>query len=262
MAAAAPSGSLRPGPESLPDPIITVEGLTKHYAQEVALRGVSFRVPRGAFYGCFGPNGAGKSTLVKILTGQLEPTSGSAQVLGLTPGRQTLMLKHGVGIVPESESPPSFLTAVEYLEFVCRLRSIDDPEARITQWLDFFDLMDKKDTVCKDMSKGMRQKIMLASAFIHKPPLLFVDEPFINLDPIYQRRVRDWLSDYVKAGGTVFMCSHILEIAEKVCSDVLILDHGAVLAGGPISSFRGNGSDLSDVFLDIIEKKGGRPRAG
>ncbi|HEX9710060.1 MAG TPA: ABC transporter ATP-binding protein [Candidatus Thermoplasmatota archaeon] len=249
------------GPESLPDPIITVEGLTKHYTQEVALAGVSFRVPRGAFFGCFGPNGAGKSTLLKILTGQLEPTAGSAQVLGYTPGRQTLLLKHGVGIVPESESPPSFLTGIEYLEFVCRLRGIEDAAGRVEQWLEFFDLTEKKDTVCKDMSKGMRQKVMLASAFIHRPPLLFVDEPFINLDPIYQRRVRDWLSDYVKAGGSVFMCSHILEIAEKVCTDVLVLDRGRVLAGGPIASFRGNGLDLSDVFLDLIETKGGAARA-
>lgn len=248
------------GPESLPDPIITVDGLTKHYAQEVALTDVSFTVPRGAFFGCFGPNGAGKSTLLKILTGQLEPTSGTASVIGYAPGKQTLLLKHGVGIVPESESPPSFLTGVEYLEFVCRLRGIDDPDGRIGDWLEFFDLAEKKDTVCKDMSKGMRQKIMLASAFIHRPPLLFVDEPFINLDPIYQRRVRDWLSDYVEKGGSVFMCSHILEIAGKVCTDVLILDEGRVLAGGPIGSFRGNGQDLADVFLDLIETKGGRAR--
>ncbi len=254
-AAAAPRG-----PESLPDLIITVSGLTKHYAQEVALTGVTFTVPRGAFFGCFGPNGAGKSTLLKILTGQLEPTAGTAEVLGYAPGKQTLLLKHGVGIVPESESPPSFLTGVEYLEFVCRLRGIQDPAGRIDEWLAFFDLTEKKDTVCKDMSKGMRQKVMLASAFIHRPPLLFVDEPFINLDPIYQRRVRDWLSDYVRAGGTVFMCSHILEIAEKVCTDVLVLDDGQVLAGGRIDSFRGNGRDLADVFLDLIETKGGRAR--
>lgn len=249
------------GVGSLPDPIIAVEGLTKKYTQELALGGVSFRVPRGAFFGCFGPNGAGKSTLLKILTGQLEPTSGTAQVLGFAPGRQTLLLKHGVGIVPESESPPSFLTGIEYLEFVCRIRGIEDADTRVPQWLEFFDLTEKKDTVCKDMSKGMRQKVMLASAFIHRPPLLFLDEPFINLDPIYQRRVRDWLVDYVRAGGSIFMCSHILEIAEKVCTDVLVMDHGRVLASGPIASFHGNGSDLSDVFLDLIEKKGGRARA-
>lgn len=245
----------------MPDPIIAVEGLSKSYTDTRALTNLTFQVARGAFFGCIGPNGAGKSTLLKILTGQLEPTSGTAKVLGLAPGAQTLPLKRNIGIVPESESPPSFLTAVEYLEFVCRVRGLPDGDARIVKWLDFFDLNDKKDTLCKDMSKGMRQKIMLASAFIHRPPLLFLDEPFINLDPIYQRRVRDFLSDYVKAGGTVFMCSHILEIADKVCTQVLVMDRGEVLASGPIASFRSNGSDLADTFLALIEEKGGRPRA-
>ena len=246
---------------TVPDPIIEVEALSKSYSNAQALNGISFRVPKGAFYGCFGPNGAGKSTLVKILTGQLEPTAGNAKVLGLQPNTETLPLKRNIGIVPESESPPSFLTAVEYLEFVCRLRGIADTDERIAKWLDFFDLTEKQDTLCKDMSKGMRQKLMLASAFIHKPPLLFLDEPFINLDPIYQRRVRDFLVDYVKAGGSIFMCSHILEIAGKVCTDVLIMDRGRVLTGGPISSFSGNGSDLADTFLELIEKQGGAARA-
>ena len=246
---------------NVPDPIIAVEGLSKAYRDMEALKGVSFKVPKGAFFGCFGPNGAGKSTLLKILTGQLEPTGGTATVMGVTPGRDTLALKRNVGIVPESESPPSFLTAVEYLEFVCRIRGLADAPERISKWLAFFDLTEKEDTLCKDMSKGMRQKMMLASAFIHRPPLLFLDEPFINLDPIYQRRVRDFLVDYVKAGGSIFMCSHILEVAEKVCTDVLVMDRGKVLTGGPISSFSGNGHNLADVFLDLIEKQGGPPRA-
>ena len=246
----------------VPDPIIAVDGLSKAYRDMEALKGISFKVPKGAFFGCFGPNGAGKSTLLKILTGQLDPTGGTATVMGLSPGKETLPLKRNVGIVPESESPPSFLTAVEFLEFVCRIRGLANSAERIAKWLEFFDLAEKKDTLCKDMSKGMRQKMMLASAFIHKPPLLVLDEPVINLDPIYQRRVRDWLVDYVKAGGSIFMCSHILEIAEKVCTDVLVMDRGKVITGGPIGSFSGNGNNLADVFLDLIEKQGGPPRAG
>ena len=246
----------------VPDPIIQVAGLSKSYKDSPALHNVSFTVPKGAFYGCFGPNGAGKSTLTRILTGQLEASQGTARVLGLSPAAESLPLKRNVGIVPESESPPSFLTAVEYLEFVCRLRGLPDGQERITKWLDFFDMADKQDTLCKDMSKGTRQKVMLASAFIHKPPLLFLDEPFIILDPIYQRRVRDFLADFVKAGGSIFMCSHILEIADKVCTHALILDRGRVLAEGPIATFRKSGRDLADTFLDILEKKEGPPRAG
>jgi ABC-2 type transport system ATP-binding protein len=245
----------------VPDPIIQVAALSKSYKDAPALHDVSFEVPKGAFFGCFGPNGAGKSTLTRILTGQLEPSAGSARVLGLDPGRDSLALKRNVGIVPESESPPSFLTAVEYLEFVCRLRGITDGAQRITKWLDFFDMADKQDTLCKDMSKGTRQKLMLLSAFIHRPPLLFLDEPFINLDPIYQRRVRDFLSDFVKAGGSIFMCSHILEIAGKVCTHAVVLDRGRVLAKGPISSFQRDGVDLADTFLDILEQREGPQRA-
>jgi len=245
----------------IPDPIISVANLSKAYRDSLALEDVSFEVPKGAFFGCFGPNGAGKSTLTRILTGQLEPSKGSARVLNLNPGKESLPLKRNVGIVPESESPPSFLTAVEYLEFVCRLRGLSDGAERITKWMEYFDMADKQDTLCKDMSKGTRQKLMLASAFIHKPPLLFLDEPFINLDPIYQRRVRDFLADFVKAGGSIFMCSHILEIADKVCTHAVILDHGKVLAQGPIASFRTPGRDLADTFLDILEKKEGSPRA-
>jgi len=245
---------------TVPDPIISVSGLSKAYTGTQALSNVSFTVPRGAFFGCFGPNGAGKSTLTRILIGALEPSSGGATVLGYAPGRDTLDLKRNVGIVPESESPPSFLTGVEYLEFVCRLRGLTDGAERITKWFEFFDMTDKQDTLCKDMSKGTRQKVMLASAFIHRPPLLFLDEPFINLDPIYQRRVRDFLADYVKAGGSIFMCSHILEVADKVCTDALIMDRGEVLAKGPIASFRTNGHDLADTFLNIIETKGVRAR--
>ena len=247
-------------PLAIPDPIIQVAGLSKSFKDSPALHDVSFEVPKGAFFGCFGPNGAGKSTLTRILTGQLEPTSGDAHVMGLVPGKDPLPLKRNVGIVPESETPPSFLTAVEYLEFVCRLRGLKDGPDRITKWLDYFDMAEKQDTLCKDMSKGTRQKLMLASAFIHRPPLLFLDEPFINLDPIYQRRVRDFLADFVKAGGTIFMCSHILEIADKVCTHAVILDRGTVLAKGPIAAFRQNGRDLADTFLDILEKKEVPPR--
>lgn len=248
-------------PLAIPDPIISVSHLSKSYRDAPALHDVSFDVPKGAFFGCFGPNGAGKSTLTRILIGQLEPTQGSTTVMGLTPGKESLPLKRNVGIVPESESPPSFLTAVEYLEFVCRLRGLPDGAERIAKWMDYFDMADKQDTLCKDMSKGTRQKLMLASAFIHRPPLLFLDEPFINLDPIYQRRVRDYLADFVKAGGTIFMCSHILEIADKVCTHAVVLDRGQVLAQGPIAAFRKEGRDLADTFLDILEKKEGLPRA-
>ena len=173
--------------------VIAVDKLVKRYGDKLALDGVSLAVKEGTFFGCFGPNGAGKSTLLRILTGQIQPTSGQATVLGLDCRTQGIEIKKLVGIVPEVESPPSYLTASEFLCFAGRLRGVEDLEKKVDRWLDFFDLQEARGTLCRDLSKGMRQKVMLASAFIHEPKLLFLDEPFINLDPIYQRKLREYL---------------------------------------------------------------------
>lgn len=232
---------------------IEVRDLTKFYGSIPALRDVRLAVQDGEFFGLFGPNGAGKTTLLKILTGQLEPTKGGARVLGLDVVEQPMAVKEAVGIVPEVESPPSYLTAYEYLYFVSRVRAVPDAEARIARWLDFFDLEDARRTICKDLSKGMRQKLMLAAAFLHEPKLLLLDEPFINLDPVYQRKVRDYLLEYVEGGGTVFMCSHLLEIAEKLCDRVGVLNDGHVIAAGSLADVVGDSEDLEAAFLRLVE---------
>ena len=151
------------------------------------------------------------------------------------------------------ESPPSYLTGREYLFFVGRVRKVADIDSKIDYWLDFFNLKEKEDVICRDLSKGMRQKLMLASAFIHKPKLLFLDEPFINLDPLYQRKAKDYLIDYVKSGGTIFMCTHILEIAEKICTRVAIINGGKILAKGKIQDLKIEESeDLEKIFLRLV----------
>jgi len=231
---------------------IEVSGLTKFYGSKPALRDVRLAVEPGEFFGLFGPNGAGKTTLIKILTGQLAPTGGAARVLGVDVVADPMAVKERVGIVPEVESPPSYLTSYEYLYFVSRVRRVPDAEARITGWLDFFDLADVRRTICKDLSKGTRQKLMLAAAFLHEPKLLFLDEPFINLDPIYQRRVKDYLIEYVDGGGTVLMCSHLLEIAEKLCDRVGILNNGLLIAEGGLADVRGAEKDLETAFLKLV----------
>jgi ABC-2 type transport system ATP-binding protein len=162
-------------------------------------------------------------------------------------------LKANIGIVPESESPPSFLTPAEFLQFVARLRGLDNLEQNVEHWLDWFGLQEKRDTMCKDLSKGQRQKVMLASAFIHKPKLLFLDEPFANLDPIYQRKCREWLLDHVKDGGTIFLCSHVLEMAERMCNRMAIINNGKVLAAGTVTGLKENESEtLEDVFIRLV----------
>jgi ABC-2 type transport system ATP-binding protein len=232
--------------------VLEARDVVKEFGGMKALDRVSISVDKGDFYGFFGPNGAGKSTLIRILTGQLEPTSGSVNVLGVDVIKEPLRVKELIGIVPEVESPPSYLTGYEYLYFVGKVRKLDHLEDKIEKWLSFFDLDAKKGTICKDMSKGMRQKIMLASAFIHEPSLLFLDEPFINLDPIYQRILKDYLEEYIAKGGTVFMASHILEIAEKLCDRLSIVNLGKVVAEGRIDEMLKGGENLERLFMRSV----------
>ncbi len=239
--------------------VIEGRNLVRVFGGMKALDDVSITVEEGDFFGFFGPNGAGKTTLIRILTGQLEPTSGEANVLGVDVVKEPLKAKELIGIVPEVESPPTYLTAYEYLYFVGKIRKVDDLEKRISHWLSFFDLEEKKGTICKDMSKGMRQKLMLASAFIHDPKLVFMDEPFINLDPIYQRMLRDYLEEYISNGGTIFMASHILEISERLCNRLAIVNLGKVVAQGRIEDLIKDGDSLEKLFLRSV---GVRPFGG
>jgi len=233
-------------------PAISLENIVKRFGEITVLDGVSFQVEEGTFFGCFGPNGAGKTTLLRILTGQLPPTGGKASVLGLDVLDHGREIKRVIGLVPEVESPPSYLTASEFLFFVGRIRKVEGLDSRIERWLDFFDLSEAKGVLCKDLSKGMRQKVMLAAAFIHEPRLLFLDEPFINLDPLYQRKLRDYLLQLRDEGRTIFMCSHILEIAQRLCEEVIILDKGRVVDRRRIADLLAQGDDLESVFLRCV----------
>tara|TARA_Y100000766_G_scaffold247016_1_gene227891 strand:- start:383 stop:1210 length:828 start_codon:yes stop_codon:yes gene_type:complete len=234
-------------------PLVRAVDMGKRYGEFIALHPLNVEVHSGEFFGVFGPNGAGKSTFIKLLTGQLQPSIGQIEVLGVDAKQSPQKLKANIGIVPESESPPSFLTPTEFLQFVSRLRGLDDLDKLVEYWLDWFGLQEKRDTMCKDLSKGQRQKVMLASAFIHKPKLLFLDEPFANLDPIYQRKCREWLLDHVANGGTIFLCSHVLEMAERMCNRMAIINHGRVLAAGTVSGLKESDEEtLEDVFIRLV----------
>ena len=234
-------------------PLVRAADMGKRYGEFVALHPLNVEVYSGEFFGVFGPNGAGKSTFIKLLTGQLQPSIGQIEVLGVDAKQSPQKLKANIGIVPESESPPSFLTPTEFLQFVARLRGLDNLDEQVEYWLDWFGLQEKRDTMCKDLSKGQRQKVMLASAFIHKPKLLFLDEPFANLDPIYQRKCREWLLDHVANGGTIFLCSHVLEMAERMCNRMAIINHGRVLAAGTVAGLKQSEDEtLEDVFIRLV----------
>ncbi|CAI8170067.1 MAG: putative ABC transporter ATP-binding protein YbhF [Methanobacteriota archaeon] len=234
-------------------PLVVAKDLGKRYGDFIALHPLDVKVSAGEFFGVFGPNGAGKSTFIKLLTGQLRASIGGVEVLGINAATDPQKLKANIGIVPESESPPSYLTPVEFLQFVAKLRDLDEVDDKVEYWMEWFGLEDKRNTMCKDLSKGQRQKVMLASAFIHKPKLLFLDEPFANLDPIYQRKCREWLLSHVKQGGTIFLCSHVLEMAERMCNRMAIINDGKVLAAGTVRGLKQDDEEtLEDVFIRLV----------
>jgi ABC-2 type transport system ATP-binding protein len=236
--------------------IIVAQGLRKQFGDVVAVNNVSLSIGQGELFGLLGPNGSGKTTMIKMLTGQIRPTSGSATVLGLDVKKDPIGVRERVGIIPEQETPPSFLSATEYLDFVGEVRHIPDVQKLGDWWFDFLDFGDKRDVLCKDLSRGTRQKLMFTQAFIHKPTLALIDEPLINFDPIMQRKVKDYLTEYVKRGNTIFISTHILEIAEEICSGFAILHKGKLLYTGTVAELKERDQHLDDFFLSLVEKDG------
>ena len=230
--------------------VISVTNLSKFYGDVKALSDVTFTVEKGDFYGLLGPNGAGKTTLLKVLTGQINSTSGEATVMGFNPDNEPIEVRNLAGIVPEQESPPSFLTPREVLEMVSEVRSIKNSE--VEHWLNFFDLGPMEGRICKNLSRGQRQKVMLAAAFIAKPEILFLDEPFINLDPIVQSEVREYLKTYVDDGGTVFLNTHLLENAERLCNRAAIIHNGTMQANIELEELKKQNLSLEDMFHEIV----------
>lgn len=232
---------------------IKAKGLAKRYGGLEALKDLDITVEEGESFCLLGPNGSGKTTTIGILTGSLSPTAGNAAVMGIDVAADPVGVKRKIGIVPEMEYPPSFLTVREYLDFVCSLRKVDGPEPKIDRWIRFFGLESKESVLCKDLSKGTKKKVMISAALVHEPKLLFLDEPFLDLDPIIQRNTREYLKTYVREGGTIFLSTHILEIAEKLCDRVGILYNGKLIACGRLSELKRSSESLEDVFMRLVE---------
>ena len=235
--------------------VLEAKNLIKRYGDLIAVDNISLVVERGALFGLLGPNGSGKTTMIKMLTGQSRPTGGSATVLGIDVTKDPVGVRGQVGIIPEQETPPSFLTAMEYLEFVAAVRKIPEFETKAAWWFDFLDFADKKNVLCKDLSRGTRQKLMFTQAFIHEPALALIDEPLINFDPIMQDLVKDYLAGYVKKGRTIFISTHILEVAEEICSGFAILHKGTLLHTGSVAELISRNEHLPSFFLSLVRKE-------
>jgi ABC-2 type transport system ATP-binding protein len=237
-------------------PAITTDGLTREFGEVTALSGLDLTVEDGELFGLLGPNGSGKTTTIEILTGQLRPTDGTASVLGHDPVEDPLAVRRAVGILPEREDPPSFLTAREYLEFVCEVRGLTDVADRIDEWADRLSFAHKLDTLSTDLSEGERQRVMLAQAFVHEPELVFIDEPLVNLDPILQEEVKDHLQAYCDRGNTLFLSTHFVDVAAELCTAVGILNEGELLATRDPREL----DDEETLLSYFIETVGAKPR--
>ncbi|HIH75184.1 MAG TPA: ABC transporter ATP-binding protein [Methanosarcina sp.] len=235
--------------------MIEVKGLSKSYGQVKAVDSVDLSIGKGELFGLLGPNGSGKTTMIKMLTGQIKPSSGTLKVLGIDVLEDPLRVRELVGVIPEQETPPSFLTAEEYLHFVAKIRKMDQYEKVCDKWFEFFDFGDQRNLLCKDLSRGTRQKLMFAQAFLHEPELAIIDEPLINLDPVIQRKVKDFLKDYIRNGGTIFISTHILEIAKEICTSIGIIYRGKLVYTGPLDDLKLQGINFEEFFLELVGKR-------
>ncbi|MCP4639774.1 MAG: ABC transporter ATP-binding protein [bacterium] len=232
---------------------IETKGLTKDFGKLRAVEHVDLKVERGCFYGFLGPNGAGKSTTIKMLTGLLAPTSGQATILGHDLATHPLDIKRKMGVVPEDLCLFENLTAREYLIFIARMYRL--PKAviatRCEELLALMDLEDTGKTLVLEFSHGMKKKLALASALIHDPELLFLDEPFEGIDAIASRTIRRVLDRIIERESTVFLTSHILEIVERLCTHVGIIHEGALVTEGSLAELSDGGS-LEQLFIQSV----------
>jgi ABC-2 type transport system ATP-binding protein len=231
---------------------VETEGLTKKYGDLTALDGLTLEVEEGELFGLLGPNGAGKSSTIEILTGQTKPTSGTARVMGADPINNPVEARSRMGVLPEREDPPSFLTPREYFDFVGDVRGVE-LDGKVEEWAERLGFEDKLDAISMDLSRGQKQKVMFAQAFVHEPELVFIDEPLTNLDPVVQERVKDFVVEYNEKGNTVFLSTHDITVAEEICTRVGIIENGRLVAEKDVEEVKQNGSRLIDEFMEEVE---------
>jgi ABC-2 type transport system ATP-binding protein len=242
------------------DPIIRVVDLQMAYGDKTVLRGLNLDVPRGQILGYIGPNGAGKTTTVKILCGMLVGYRGRASVCGLDVATQTLEVKRRIGYVPESAALYDLLTPLEYLSFVGRLHGLagEQIETRARDLLGLFDLSAELDKQIATFSKGMRQKVLLVAGLLHNPDVIFMDEPLSGLDASSALLVKEIITRLAALGRTVFYCSHVMDVVERVCDRIVILNEGRIVADGTFEQLQtmNKGTSLEHIFTTLTSAGG------
>jgi len=240
--------------------MIKVENLTKRYAGHTAIRDLNFEVGQGEIMGFLGPNGAGKTTTLRAVAGIHPPTDGQIRIDGIDLQLDAANAKRHLAFMPDEPRLFDYLTVEEHLQFVARLYQTKDYQSRLTALLDEFELGDKRKALPTELSRGMKQKLMIACGFIHTPDVLIFDEPLTGLDPLGIRRMKESITRRARDGAAVILSSHLLHLVEELCDFVLVIQQGRKVAYGTIDELKfqiakGRADvSLEDAFLQITAK--------
>jgi len=238
-----------------------MQGLTKKFGDKLALDNFTLEIPQGVVYGLLGPNGAGKTTVVRILSTILKPTSGTATVNGYDILKQPNVVRENIGVLPEDTGLYDRLTAVETLRFYGGVQGLGGPEleGRIERLLRLLDLYDRRNDRTAKYSRGMRQKLALARALVHDPPVLLLDEPTLGLDVMSTHAIRDYVRGVAKEGKTVLLNTNNMYEAQMLCEELTLINKGAVRASGTVSDLErlANTKGLEEVFINLVRSDTG-----
>ncbi|MDF5751240.1 ABC transporter ATP-binding protein [Spongiactinospora sp. TRM90649] len=238
---------------------VRTQGLFKQFGQQIAVGGVDLVVPKGSFAGLVGPNGAGKTTTLSMITGLLRPDGGLIEIDGTDVWRDPIVTKARIGVLPEGLRLFERLSGRELLSYNGQIRGIarEEVELRADELLRVMDLTESADKLVVDYSTGMRKKIGLAAALLHNPAVLFLDEPFEGVDPVSANTLVEVLRRYTASGSTVVFSSHVMDLVERLCDWVSVMNRGRIVAQGPLTEVRGE-RGLNQAFLDLV----GAPHSG
>jgi len=238
--------------------LLQIKGLWKSYGETLAVADLSLSIKAGKIHGLLGPNGAGKTTVVKCIVGLLKPDKGEILVNGIEV-TSSESYKSLIGYLPEDPALPEYLTVEEFLGYLARLRSVKPQEAklRVGELMEIFNLTRLKHEFIGSLSKGLRQRVAVASAFIHKPKILILDEPFLGLDPEGQLKVKSMVKEVVKRGGAALISTHMLDTAERFCDTVTIIYMGREVISGDIESIKQvvDANSLEEAFIKLINRR-------
>ena len=249
---APPTGPARSAPVPAP-PVLRLRGVWKRFGTTAAVAGIDLQVPRGSFFGMVGPNGAGKTTTMRMVAGLLRPDAGEFEVDGVPVWPDPTAAKARMGVLPDDLRLLERLTGPELLTYVGVLRGLPRAEVdrRVPELLEVLGLADATSTLVTDYSQGMRKKVALGAALLHRPPLLLLDEPFESVDPVSAGVIASVLRQYVRSGGTVVLSSHVMDVVQRLCDAVAVVAGGRVLAHGPMAQVCA-GRRLEEVFLALV----------